>query len=127
MTSPEPLIPRIPVRSLPIPLTGDLIIDFKNRDPEDPTQYLDYPAGAVGQLSICNDLKTAGAERVVVEAEPEGYHCVIKLDGTTHLADVKKSGTQWAFAVIYPDADLPGGYTKEAVNGLTVADDGKGV
>lgn len=121
MTS--PLIPETIVKTLPLPLDGDLVIDFRNRDPDNPAAYLDFPAGVVGKFTIYADLKTTGATRVVVTATPSGSHCIVKIDAT--VLNTIKNETQWGFRLVYPDTDLVNGYDKVVVNGYVVRSDGK--
>jgi hypothetical protein len=123
MTS-DPIIPAPPARSLPLPFDGDLIVDFCNRDPTNFTAYLDYPSGVSGVFAIYSDRKTPGTDRISVTATPSGAHCIIKVDAAA-LNGVK-AGTYWSFRLIYPDADLTGGYDKVVVNGLIVRADGLG-
>lgn len=122
MTTTEPIIPRVRTQPLPIALDGDLIIDFRNRDPADAEAFLNYPSGVMGKLTIYTDLKTADTTRIVVPATPSTYHCVIKVDAE-ELNGVK-NGTLWSFRLIYPDADLADGYDKVIVNGKVERTDG---
>lgn len=122
MTSPEPIFERTPSRPLPISLDGDLVVDFRNRDPVNPTAFLDYASGVTGVLTIYTDKKTANATRIAVTATPVAYHCVIKVDRT--ILNAVEPGTLWGFRLIFPDADLPGGYDKAVVNGKVERNDG---
>lgn len=117
------LIPAPSVKTLPLPLDGDLVIDFRNRDPDNAAAYLDFPAGVVGKFTIYADLKTAGATRVVVTATPSESHCIVKIDAT--VLNTIKNETLWNFRLIYPDADLTNGYDKVVVNGWIERNDGK--
>lgn len=118
----DPIIPFPSVRALPIPFDGDLVIDFRNRDPANPTVYVDYPTGASGIFTIYSDRKTSGATRIAVTATPAGPHCIIKIAASA-LNGVE-AGTKWSYRMKYPDADLPNGYNKVIVNGLVVRSDG---
>lgn len=122
MTTPEPIIPRITARPLPVPLDGDLAIDFRNRNPADPTAFLDYASGVTGVLTIYTDKKTVGATRIVITATPVSYHCVIKIDRT--VLNAVEARTLWNFRLVFPDADLPGGYDKVVANGQIERNDG---
>lgn len=122
MTTPAPIIERVLAQPLPLSLDGDLIIDFRNRDPGNPTAYLDYPAGVVGVLTIYTDKKTAGATRITVTVTPATYHCVIKVDRT--VLNAIEPRTLWSFRLIYPDTDLLGGYDKVIANGMVERNDG---
>lgn len=124
MTSTEPLIPPPATRILPISLDGDLVVNFRNRDPADRTQFLDYPDGVTGVFTIYQDLKTAGTERIARTGTPSGHNLVIKVPGTLLLP--LKSGTLWGFRLLYPDPDFEDGtYDIAVVNGEIVRADGR--
>ncbi|PPJ31855.1 hypothetical protein C5E45_32715 [Nocardia nova] len=124
MTSTEPLIPPPATRTLPVSLDSDLVVDFRNRNPDDHTQFIDYPAGVTGVLTIYQDLKTASTERITAEGIPSGYHCVIKVPASD--LNAVKAGTLWSFRLAYPDTDfVDGTYDKAVVNGEIVRSDGR--
>lgn len=119
-----PLIPRPAAYCLPIALDGDLAIDFRNRDPEDPEAYLDYPAGVVGVFTIYADLKTAGAERIIVTTTPTGHHIFTKVPASK--LNGLKDGTLFGFRLAYLDDDFTDGtYDKSVIAGYIERTDGK--
>lgn len=117
------LIPAPLVKSLPISLDSDLVVDFRNRDPADSTVYLDYPSGVTGILTIYADLKTPGTERITVSVTPQSYHCTVKIDA--HTLNPVVNQTLWSFRLNYPDTDLPDGLDKVVANGTVVRSDGR--
>lgn len=113
MTAPEPLIARPPVRILPVSLDSDLVVNFRNRDPADSAAFLDYPAGVTGILTIYQDLKTAGAERITATGMPSGHNLYIKVPSTQ--LNALRTGTLWGFRLAYPDGDFDDGTYDKAI------------
>ena len=124
MTTPEPLITPTPVRTLPVSLDGDLVVVFRNRDPANAGQYLDYPSGVTGILTIYQDLKTAGAERITATGTPSGHNLPIRVPAV-QLNELKDN-TLWGFRLLYPDSGFDDGfYDKPVVVGEIVRVDGR--
>lgn len=122
-----PLIPPTPARILPISRDGDLVVDFRRRAPATTPggplgDYLDYPDGVDAAFVIYADLKTTGADRIIVTVTPSGSHCPVKVDAT-RLGPLR-TGTQWSFRLIYPDGDLIAGHDRMVVNGVIERYDG---
>lgn len=119
-----PLIPPPPTYYLPATLDGDLVVDFRNRDPNDASAYLDYPDGVEGIFTIYTDLKVAGTERITVTVTPSGYHMVAKVPASQ--MNTVKDVTLFGFRLAIPDADFTDGtYDKPIVVGYIKRADGK--
>lgn len=116
------LIPPPPAEALPLSYDGDLIVDFRNRDPNNANNFIDYPAGVTGVFSIYTDLKDKTAERITVSVTPSSSHCEVKIDA--QQLNTIKAGTRWSFRLKFPDTDLMDGYDKVVANGEVVRYDG---
>lgn len=124
MTSPEPLIPAPLVRTLPISIDGDLVVTFRNRNPDDPSSLADFPPGVVGVLTIYQDLKTTGGQRIIETGAPIGPVLAIKVPSAA--LNALRTGTLWGFRLAYPDEDFADGtYDKAIVVGEIVRVDGR--
>lgn len=116
MTSPfEP----VAKGALRVQKRGDLLINFRNRDPDqpdDPEAFLDYPVGVTGVLTI-----ETSPDPIEIPATPSGHDCVIRLPASQ--ADVLKTQL-WSFKLRYPDVAFVDGYfDKVVVNGKIARDD----
>lgn len=124
MTTVEPLNDEPPRRTLNISIDGDLLIDFRNRDPDNPTQYLDYPADTVGVFTVYADLRNEEAERVSVTGVRDGYHMWVRLDASK--LNTFETGILWGFRAVTPDAGFDDGtYDRPLIVGTIVRKDGE--
>ncbi|MFE7747315.1 hypothetical protein [Nocardia sp. NPDC057455] len=124
MTTPDPLVAPPATKTLPITLDGDLVVDFRNRDPANAAAYLDYPPGVVGVFTIYTDLAEPGVERITATADPDGYHMLIRIPAA-QLNSVKDL-TLWGYRVRYPDPGFVDGfYDRPIVAGEVQRADGR--
>ncbi|MGI5222157.1 LtfC-like domain-containing protein [Nocardia sp. CA-290969] len=124
MTAPETLITPPPVRVLPVSLDGDLVVVFRNRDPANAGQYLDYPSGVTGVLTIYQDLKTPTADRITATGTPSGHSLPIRVPAVQ--LNALRDNTLWGFRLLYPDSGFDDGfYDKTVVVGTIMRVDGR--
>lgn len=89
-----PLFDPPPVYALPVSWHGDLVVDFQQKDPDNPTEYLDYAAGVQGFLDVMTDPPQRFTAAIST------YHAIIRVE--SDIADDLKKGRAWAFILSYP-------------------------
>lgn len=106
------LFPPPLVRTLPVSLGGDIIVDFKNRVPgSDPVEYVNYPNDLTIDLVVGE-----GSSKIIAPAVISTFHAVCRIEST--VADTLKDGTPWACIVHVVDDDTV------AINGPLERNDG---
>ena len=96
----------------------DLLINFRNRDPDNPGVFIDYPAGTLAVLEI-----DTAPDSLPIDGVISGHNCLVRVPSEN--GDVLKRET-WGFRLRYVDAGFPDGYfDKVVINGMCARDDGK--
>lgn len=96
----------------------DKLINFRNRDPDNPEEFIDYPAGTLGVFEI-----DTTPTSTPFQGDMSGPNCLIRVPST--IGDLVKTQT-WSFRLRYVDAGFPDGYNDVPVmNGVCARDDGK--
>lgn len=105
---------------LPVSKRGDLLINFRNRDPDNPEAFVDFPAGTLGVLTIETETPH------VVTVTPSGHDCVVRVEAS--VCDLLKNGVLWSMRLRYPDPEFADTFLDQIVaNGTVKRFDGKPV
>jgi hypothetical protein len=110
------LFPKKPKADLPVQLSGDIIVTFRNKVPgSDPAEYIDWPVDTTVQLVVGK-----GVSQVIADADITGSYAKCRIE--SEIADGFKDGTTWACRVTV--AGVVTDDNTVALNGKLVRDDG---
>lgn len=102
------------VFTLPLSKGSDLVVDFQQVDPNNPTSFIDYATGTTVALVI------DASPQIIVNATISGHDALVRME--SEVADTVATMTLWRLIVT-----IPGSPATEtvAVNGTVARFDGR--